>query len=260
MQALNADIAQLRTVDVTALDATRQVNMAEALITATHQLNALTASVLAAAHTSDATVVECGRATRSWLVEEQYLGPHDASNRMRLAHGLPSAPAAQAAFSDGAISDDHALIIVRTLTKIPEDMREVVDKAMTELAREMPPHQLAAAVDEILARLGVETSEEERFRRRYERRGVNLDTTFAGFGSLAGTLTPEAAETLRLALAAAGAPTGPDDDRDAGQRRHDALAEIATRYLETETKLPDTNGERPRIVVTMDLDTLLGRL
>src|SRR4051812_3710061 len=226
MEALGADIARLRAVDPTALDATRLVNGIEALLTVSHQLAALTASFLAAAETADATVVECGRAPRSWLIEEQYLGPRDASDRMLLARFLPWATAAREAFGDGAISDDHALIIVRTLTKIPEDMREVVDKAMTELAREMPPHHLAAAVDEILARLGVETSEEERFRRRYERRGVNLDTTFAGFGSLSGTLTPEAAETLRLALAAAGAPTGPDDDRDAGQRRHDALAEI----------------------------------
>src|SRR3954451_18466607 len=127
MEALNADIARLRAVDPTALDATRLVNGIEALLTVSHQLAALTASFLAAAHTSDATVVECGRATRSWLIEEQYLGPHDASNRMRLAHGLPSAPAAQAAFGDGAINDDHALIIVRTLAKIPDDMREVVD-------------------------------------------------------------------------------------------------------------------------------------
>src|SRR4051794_38479930 len=91
-EALNADISRLRAVDLTALDATGQVNLVEALLTATNQLHALTASLLAAAHASDATVIECGRAPRSWLVEELHLGPRAASNRMRLAHGLPSAP------------------------------------------------------------------------------------------------------------------------------------------------------------------------
>jgi hypothetical protein len=59
-----------------------------------------------------------------------------------------------------------------------------------------------------------------------------------------------------------GPHAGPDSDRDertAPQRRADALAEIVRRALEA-GDLPAAGGIRPQVTVTVDLDTLLGRL
>ena len=48
------------------------------------------------------------------------------------------------------------------------------------------------------------------------------------------------------------------DARSEGQRRADALAELARRALEA-GRLPQTGGVRPQLTVTVDLDSLQGR-
>jgi hypothetical protein len=53
-------------------------------------------------------------------------------------------------------------------------------------------------------------------------------------------------------------PTTADDTRSGGQRTADALAELARRALEG-GRLPQTGGVRPQLLVTVDLDSLMGR-
>src|SRR4029453_15903766 len=52
-------------------------------------------------------------------------------------------------------------------------------------------------------------------------------------------------------------PASANDERSGSQRRADALAELARRNLES-GQLPQTSGVRPQLVVTVDLDSLLG--
>jgi Domain of unknown function (DUF222)/HNH endonuclease len=68
---------------------------------------------------------------------------------------------------------------------------------------------------------------------------------------------PEAGQTLLAALEPLARPTSADDTRSGGQRRADALAELARRSLEA-GHLPQTGGVRPQLLVTVDLDSLLG--
>ena len=72
-----------------------------------------------------------------------------------------------------------------------------------------------------------------------------------------GLLDPEAGQTLLAALEPLARPTSADDARSGGQRRADALAELARRTLEG-GRLPQTGGVRPQLLVTVDLDSLLG--
>jgi len=53
-------------------------------------------------------------------------------------------------------------------------------------------------------------------------------------------------------------PPSAADDRTGGQRRVDALAELARRQLEG-GRLPQTGGVRPQLTVLVDLDSLQGR-
>ena len=53
-------------------------------------------------------------------------------------------------------------------------------------------------------------------------------------------------------------PADAEDARSGGQRRADALAELARRGLEG-GRLPQTGGVRPQLMVTVDLDSLVGR-
>ena len=59
----------------------------------------------------------------------------------------------------------------------------------------------------------------------FEDRFVQLDTTMDGAGRLIGDLTPECAAAVTAVLQALGKKRGPEDDRTAAQRFHDALQE-----------------------------------
>jgi len=67
----------------------------------------------------------------------------------------------------------------------------------------------------------VRTAAEADFRDRY----VKLGLTFGGAGVIRGDLTPECAAAVNAVVEALGKRRGPQDDRNEGQRFHDALAE-----------------------------------
>jgi hypothetical protein len=73
-----------------------------------------------------------------------------------------------------------------------------------------------------------------------------------------GLLEPETGQILTAALEPLARPHSAHDARSGGQRRADALAELARRSLEA-GRLPHTGGVRPQLTVTVDLDSLLGR-
>jgi hypothetical protein len=75
--------------------------------------------------------------------------------------------------------------------------------------------------------------------------------------ALEGLLDPEAGQTLLSALEPLARPVDSQDPRSGGQRRADALAELARRSLEA-GQLPQTGGVRPQLTVIVDLVSLLG--
>lgn len=218
-------------------------------------------SRLTNAYQRNVTTDECGRSVRSWLIEDQLLNPAEASRRVRLVGELPSHPATQAAYESGEISDGHALVVLSALRQLRDpDHVEPVEAVLLEWCRTHPPFEVAQAVDAILAGLGIESSADAAAARRFSQRNVNVARTFGGTGSLSGTLSATAAEKLQLIFADCAKRIGPEDERDAGARRHDRLEEVLDHYLGTSDELPNVTAERPRVIVTIDLDTLLGHL
>jgi hypothetical protein len=71
-------------------------------------------------------------------------------------------------------------------------------------------------------------------------------------------LEPEAGQIVLAALEPLARPADAEDGRSGGQRTADALAELARRQLEG-GRLPQAGGVRPQLVVTVDLDSLVGR-
>jgi hypothetical protein len=70
-------------------------------------------------------------------------------------------------------------------------------------------------------------------------------------------LDPEAGQLVLAALEPLARPSDAQDERSGDQRRADALVELARRNLEG-GQLPQTGGVRPQLLVTVDLDSLLG--
>jgi len=255
---LSAALAAVAAVDVHEVSDSALVCGLQELLAIEAQLHAVQARWLAAADTRDATVAEYGRSTRWWLIEECNLGRADAGARMKLAQQLPAFPVVEDALATAEVTAAQAGVMVTGLLSCPVEVRDVVEKELVALAATFTPFHLSQAVEAILARMGAGQDESDRAARRFGRRGVDLDETFAGTGSLSGTLTPETYEALRLAIAAAGgaAPYGVEDDRTAAQRRHDALGAVAQHYL-AHADLPAVGGERPRVVVTIERAALL---
>lgn len=232
----------------------------ERLLTVCSQLHAQLARELAVIDAHAATVQDCGRHTRAWLVEEQSLDPGAAARKMRIARHLGRWPATEAAWLAGDISEDHVAVIFKALATVPPEVADVVEKALLEIAHLSPPRDVAAAVDQILIACGIDDADAAAAR-RYASRGVTVAKTFGGTGSLSGTLSATLADKLTRALEHAGAPTDADDDRSQAQRFHDALETMTDHYLDTAELPTEQRGERPaRVIVTIALETLERRL
>jgi hypothetical protein len=260
--ALQAAIEGVRAMDWQELSDAAAVTACEQLLTAESQLRAAQTRLIARIDQTGASEVECGRLTRSWLIEEQLLAPADAGKRIDLARGLRSRPATEKAFDAGDLTADQASIIVKALRHVPDAFADIVEGALVDQARVTPPHQLATDRDVLLAACGVETSADERAALRHAGRSFRLTTTFDGNAVPDGVLTPEVAEQVRLALAAAGESLpepGDGDRRTRAQAHHDALGAIAGFYL-AHADTAEDNGHRPQLVVTVDYDTLAGRI
>ncbi|HEU5035155.1 MAG TPA: DUF222 domain-containing protein [Mycobacteriales bacterium] len=229
----------------------------EALLEAITVVQAVAVRRLREARAVDATGELYGRSPKRWLVEDLLLPAAEASRLLRLVHQLPAHPATETAHADGQINTGHAAAILTAVQSLPAGIRETVEPHLIERAREFPPEEIAGFVDELLQGLGLDAAGEVRRERRHVQRGVDLATTLAGTRCLTGTLTPEVGERLEAALAIAGQKSGPDDDRTARQRRHDAFGVLADAYLAAQA--PSFTGAPRTVIVTLDLDTLEGR-
>jgi hypothetical protein len=90
----------------------------------------------------------------------------------------------------------------------------------------------------------------------FEDRALKLLVTFQGAGVLHGDLTPECAEIVNTVLDALAVPAGPEDDRDQGQRYHDALQEAMTRLIASGL-LPERAGQPVKAWVNVSLADLM---
>jgi hypothetical protein len=111
--------------------------------------------------------------------------------------------------------------------------------------------------------------------RRFERRRLHVSAALDGMVRVDGELDPVTGQTVLTALRAvedagvrsrvghrSGKQRGRSaepDPRTPAQRRADALGEICRQWLDLAER-PLVSGERPHVVVTMDIESLEGRL
>lgn len=196
----------------------------------------------------------------SWLAARLRMGFGRATQQVKLARALREMPVTSRAFGAGDVSSEAVGLLVRAREAAPRAFGEseelLVDAAATLSARELR-HALAYWRDAADA-----TRAEERARRVYEGRHVHVSPTFDGTVRIDGDLDPESGQTLITALRSvqdAWVRGGAEDARTAPQRRADALTELCRAWLDRLDR-PAVAGERPHVLVTVDLRTLRGRL
>jgi hypothetical protein len=128
---------------------------------------------------------------------------------------------------------------------------------LVEAARRLDPARLRRVIGH-LQLVADPDGAEARAERHQQRRGLWLAPTLEGMVALDGLLEPEAGQILLAALEPLARPASAEDTRSGGQRRADALADLARRALEG-GRLPQVGGARPQLTVTVELESLLGR-
>lgn len=246
-----------------------------ATIDATHRLQQRLAAVqVAAVRELDGrgvAVAQGASSTAVWLRHRLRLDVAAARRLVGLAASLDVAPpGVRAALADGAVSVEQARVIAETAATVTASAgAEVADKAvgvLVEWAEQFDPILLRKMGTRILDHVAPDLADAAaaaalaaEAARVARDRHVTISEQAGGRLRLSGTLDPEAAALLRAAIDPLSAPSGPDDTRCAGQRRHDALADVCRLALRTD-ELPETGGDPAQLVVTASFDGLTRQL
>ncbi|MBM7489217.1 hypothetical protein JOD64_000439 [Micromonospora luteifusca] len=209
--------------------------------------------------------------TAVWLRERLHLTIPAARRLVDLATALDTAnPGVRRALADATITLDQARVIADTVTTVHTAAGpEAADKAVGVLvhwAGQFDPTLLRKLGTRILDHVAPDIADtaaraalQAETTRATRDRHLTLSEQTDGRLRLTGTLDAETAGLLRAAIDPLTAPSGPDDARTPGQRRHDALADVCRLSLRT-GQLPEHGGEPAQIVVTTSYDGLARQL
>jgi Domain of unknown function (DUF222) len=194
--------------------------------------------------------------TASWLRNRLRLGASAATSAVRTARALFRGPLTQTAqaLCAGELSPAHASALAHGTLDLPPTAK--AEPTLLAAARRLDPPRLRQAVAHLRQVTDPEAADRQA-ERRHGRRGLWVTPTLDGMVALQGLLDPEAGQLVLAALEPLARPHSADDERSGDQRRADALVELARRALEG-GQLPQTGGVRPQLLVTVDLDSLLG--
>jgi hypothetical protein len=191
----------------------------------------------------------------AWLAAKGRMTKRDALAAVRQMRQYSQRPGLHDAVAAGDLSRSWADAIARWTRKLPEGTRADIDKIMLEAAG-------AGASLEDLQTIAAAAIEQWRSTRpdpaddfEFRDRSVRLGLTFGGAGVIRGDLTPECAAALTAVLDALGKRQGPEDDRNQGQRFHDALAEACHLLLRARL-VPDRAGADTQATVHIPINQL----
>ncbi|MCG5465379.1 HNH endonuclease [Micromonospora sp. MED01] len=209
--------------------------------------------------------------TAVWLRERLRLTVPAARRLIDLATALDAGnPGIRQALADGTISLDQARVIADTVGTVQATAGpEAADKAvslLTDWAGQFDPSLLRKLGNRILDHVAPDLADaaakaamEAEAARAARDRHLTLSEQTDGRLRLTGILDAETAGLLRAAIDPLTTPSGPDDQRSPGQRRHDALTDVCRLSLRT-SDLPEHGNDPAQIVVISTYDALTAKL
>ena len=192
----------------------------------------------------------------SWLAAKLRVGSGRASRQVKRSRALRHMPRTARASGEGDLSSEAVDLLVAAREAAPEAFGEA-EPMLVEAAVALPAREFRTAIEYWRQLAGAE----ERERRQHDGRHLHVSPLLSGMVRVDGDLDPESGQTLITALRSvqdAWAREDEPDGRTAPQRRADALVALCRNWLNRPDR-PEIAGERPHIVVTVDLETLEGR-
>ncbi|MGV1038019.1 MAG: DUF222 domain-containing protein, partial [Candidatus Nanopelagicales bacterium] len=221
-----------------------------------NQSAAVQTRVLASFDARGGAQIAGARTTGDWLAKTTRIPSAHAGWWVHTARALRDhLPASAAALGDGDIDLDHVRAI-RSARRELGDNFEVVEDQIAAFARKHCVRDLRGFLDLLIQNYARDTHEKNLEDER-DRRRAKLSPGLHGWWHLTGFLDPAGGAALAAVLDIYATPTGPDDSRSAGNRTADALAEIATRALDTIDR-PSGLGHITLTLTPEQLDTGLG--
>ena len=185
------------------------------------------------------------RKLSGWLAELQRTTPSATGAQLRTARLLRTLPRVADAVLEGILTPGQAAVLTRLVDKIDPDALQASQPHLIAVAATMDPAQLGMWVAHQIATHCEPALDADAATAR-ERRSLTHRREADGslFGSF--RLPAEDSETLLTALEPLARKAGDADRRTAGQRRADALVELAEQVLR-HGELPDAGGQRPQL-------------
>jgi uncharacterized protein DUF222 len=192
----------------------------------------------------------------AWLRWKCRLSGGAAAERVSIARQLDKLPKIEQAFSRGDLGYQHVAAIARTADNVGAAAVRKEEGQLLKAAETMDPGQFTGVVKSFEHRVDAAFALAEA-NRAYARRYLHISEPSNGLMHLEGLLDTEGGATLKTALDALMPAPNKDDDRSGGQRRADALVDLARKALDG-SKLGSVGGQRPHLVITASIDTLAG--
>jgi hypothetical protein len=254
VQALGVAASSLLAVDLTALSDAALVEAVKALRPVICRVQAAETRLVGAVHVRGAAASEGAVSTVAWLRNRLYDG--EATTKVKSSVALARLPLVAAAFAQGEITAEHVAVIARVAPDISDAaLAGGAEQLLVNEARRQAPKPFTREAVHIRDTLDPEAADRRRLKRLTDR-WLHVDRTFDGAVSVSGMLDPDAGELLITTLSALVPPPAPDDSRTAAQRRADALLDLCRLAA---NHSPVAGGEKPPVLVTVDLATLRTR-
>src|SRR5581483_3398047 len=156
LEVLKSTVSQLVEQDPHSLADAALLESTEILLRLRHQLDGVIVRRLQVIDVRDATTTECGRGTRSWLVEDQGVGRAEANKPVTVAKALPARPVVETALLAGEINLEHARNIAVSTRQVGPAIQDVFEKELVKAAEYVDPTTLGGFARELRSRLGAD--------------------------------------------------------------------------------------------------------
>ncbi len=264
-----ASVADHQTWSMTPLDVRETVTH---LIREQAQREELLARVIAEGERNGAFTETGATGAVAWIAHTTHLTRGQAQRHVKLAAQLDHHDTVRDSMAAGQVHPEQAAVICQAVDELPHESRELCEKELVGLADHYDAKELKVHGRRVLAIVDPDAADahEAKLLEREERaaaKATSLSMWDTGDGQVKGTFTLPALEggMLKKALTALAAPKHVranggtyDHERPTPERLGQAFGEYVSRY--PLDKLPHAGGINATVVVTMELDTLLGGL
>ena len=191
----------------------------------------------------------------SWLASRHGVAPSTAAGQVRMARALEGMPIAADSLASAEISSAAVSLLAAAREAAPEPFAHA-EQMLVDAARTLPVMKLRDTLARWRENAERAAEDDEA---RHERRAVSTVVTLGGMVESTLKLAPSDGQVYLTAIRAAEdaevrSLKGPDP-RTPGQRRADALVQVCRHYLDAQDR-PVVAGERPHVIVTVDIETL----